>query len=194
MADDMLTKALEKIAFHEAEAQRLKIWVNEADKLNDQPPRFADLDLTATVAAGSGTTTARQAKRWSAGEFFNKPFSTAVRNIMVARFDAAGGPSPASVDDIHEALSQGSFAFETSGETQQKNSIRISLGKNSAAFVKLPNSDLFGLVEWYGKRAGKPGRKSTPDTSVPPGATVYRDDNSDVEESEEEHDNEVSSS
>lgn len=46
--------------------------------------------------------------------------------------------------------------------------MRISLGKNSAAFVRLPNTDLFGLIEWYGKKAGKPGRKAAADPGAIP--------------------------
>jgi len=160
MADDPLTvKALEKIAAYEAEVTRLKIFVNEADKLNGLEPRFGDLS-TATAVGPIAAARGGQ-KRWQAGEFFNKPLSTVVRQILLARAETAGGPAPASVDDIHDALTQGTFNFETSGVEAQKNSIRISLGKNSAAFVRLPNTDLFGLVEWYGKKPGKPGRKSS---------------------------------
>lgn len=64
------------------------------------------------------------------------------------------------MDDIHEALSTGSFKFEGSGAEAQKNSIRISLGKNSQTFVRLPGTDLFGLVEWYGAGAKKARRSS----------------------------------
>ncbi len=159
MADDTLTvKALEKIAAAEAEIVRLKMFVNEADRLNGNEPRFGDVSAVAVA----GTQTTRPAmRRYSPGEFFNKSFSGAARAILVDRYEAAGkNPNPASVEEIHEALAQGSFAFETSGVEAQKNSIKISLGKNSASFVKLPNSELFGLIEWYGKKPGKPGRKS----------------------------------
>jgi hypothetical protein len=158
MADDSLTvKALEKIASHEAEIMRLKIFINEADKLNGLEPRFGDL----TAATGTAATGRSAAKRYAAGDFFNKTFSGAVRTIFTDRFTAAGdSPNPASVDEIHEALVQGSFAFETTGADAQKNSIKISLGKNSAMIVKLPGSEMYGLVEWYGKRPGKTGRKA----------------------------------
>lgn len=159
MADDpLITKALEQIAFHEAESHRLKRWVNDADVMLGAQPRFADLSgsvaSVAVVAAGA-------TKKWNPGAFYNKPFSTAVKLILTGRYEAVGvDKAPASVDDIHDALTEGSFGFETSGAEAQKNSIRISLGKNSASFVRLPNSELFGLPEWWGKRAGKPGRKA----------------------------------
>ena len=162
MADDpLIVKAIEKIAAHEVEIMRLRAFVNEADRLNGLEPRFDDV-----IVPTSTNTVARAAsKRWQAGEFFNKPLSGVVRQILFARAEAAGGPSPASVDDIHEALMQGTFNFETTGADAQKNGIRISLGKNSAAFVRLPNTDLFGLVEWYGKKPGKPGRKATSESA-----------------------------
>ena len=90
---------------------------------------------------------------------------------MLARAGANGNPNPASVDEIHEALVQGSFGFSVSGFDAQKNSIRISLGKNSAQFVRLPSTDLFGLVEWYGrpkkgkKAAGSAGSADSSDDS-----------------------------
>lgn len=73
-----------------------------------------------------------------------------------------------SVDEIHDALTQGSFAFETSGVENQKNSIRISLGKNSAAFVRLPNSDMFGLCDWYGVRTRQRPRKAANGSEASP--------------------------
>lgn len=94
---------------------------------------------------------------------------------MQARFIAAGNkPTPATVDEIHEALTQGTFKFETSTADGQKNSIRISLGKNSTNFVKLPNSDLFGLVEWYGGRPGATRRRT--DSSAASGGEGAGDD------------------
>lgn len=164
MADDELTtKALEKIAGFEAEIARLRIFVNEADKLNGREPRFGDVYAAQAVVGGGGG--GHRGKRWQAGDFFNKPFATAVRQILVARYEAAGAPSPASVEEVYDALVQGSFGFETSGQDAQRNSIKISLGKNSAMFVRLPNSDRYGLADWYGKKP-KLQRKSP---SVAPG-------------------------
>jgi hypothetical protein len=150
--DDLVKKALDKIAYHDAESAKLKQWVNTGDIIAGNEPRFPDAQGPAfpweTPAAP------RASKGYGPGTFFNKPFAGAVKTILTDRFEASGKkPTPASVDEIFEALTQGSFSFETSGADSQKNSIRISLGKNSVTFVKLPNSDLFGLVEWYGGRA-----------------------------------------
>jgi hypothetical protein len=167
MADDtLITKALEQIAFHDSESLRLKRWVNDADTMLGNEPRFGD--LAAATHAPLPMINKSATKAWAPGAFFNKPFSTAVKMILVGRYEAAGNePSPASVDEIHTSLTEGSFDFETTGVDAQKNSIRISLGKNSASFVRLPNSELFGLLEWYGKKAGKPGRKAAAADAVP---------------------------
>lgn len=166
-ADDPLTlKALEQLADLQAQAARLRAFVNQADQLNGRPPRFPDVaaDLTSTTAFGAPK---RPSPTWAPGTFFNKPFQAAVKQILLDRFEHQGSekPAPASVDEIHEALAQGSFDFRTSGVDSQKQSIQISLGKNSATFVRLPNTDLFGLVDWYGKKLGRPrrpnGEKST---------------------------------
>jgi hypothetical protein len=95
-------------------------------------------------------------KGWNAGDFLGKPFATAAKMVMQARYELAGKPSPATVDDIRETLLQGTYDFGTNNADQQKQGIRIALGKNTAVFVRLPNSDLFGLIEWY------PGLKRTP--------------------------------
>lgn len=178
MADDPFQNALDQIASLDAASSWLKRWINDGDVLAGREPRFKDV--------GDGTTFAMEGavkpkgRQFSPGQFFNKPFAGAVKLILLGRFEAAGNsPSPASVDDIHEGLMQGSFSFETAGADNQKNSIRISLGKNSTTFVKLPNSDLFGLVEWYGKRSSKPGRKASLPGVQATGATGTEDDMAD---------------
>jgi hypothetical protein len=175
MADDpLILKALEQIAIHDTESMRLKRWVNDADIMLGNKPRFDDLGVGGTASIVGAVPAA---KRWSPGAFYNKPFSTAVRMILAARFDTVGvDNAPSSVDQIHEALTDGSFSFETNGADAQKNSIRISLGKNSTTFVRLPNSELFGLPEWYGKRPGKPGRKSTAESEPAASAEPQTDE------------------
>lgn len=178
MADDpLIQKALDTIAFHDSEGMRWKAWVNDADKMMGNEPRFGDI-----AAGGPFVTSApanRAPKRWQPGALLGKQFATAVRLVLLARYEAAGEPSPASVDDIHEALSQGTYDFGTAGADAQKQSIRISLGKNTAAFVRLPNTDLFGLVEWYPglKKAGKPRKTGDKDQGT---STAADDSGGDV--------------
>jgi hypothetical protein len=161
--DPLVQKALDRIASLTDQINRAKRFVNEADRFNDLPPRFPEADDGGVGDLQvSGDNRPRPARRWQPGDFFGSPLAAAVRRILEARAAANGGkPQPTSIDDIHVALSEGSFAFEGSGADAQKNGIRISLGKNSPVFVRLPNSDLFGLVEWYGARARKPGKKAT---------------------------------
>jgi hypothetical protein len=170
--DPLVQRALDRLASLNVEVARLKRFINEADRLNEQAPRFPEVDeenAASIMPLGAGAA-AKRSKKWNPGAFFNTPLSTAVRRILEARAEAAAGePSPASVDEIYTSLCEGSFAFDSSGVEPQKNGIRISLGKNSVTFVKLPNSDLFGLVEWYGARPRKTGPKKTngqPSTSA----------------------------
>jgi hypothetical protein len=164
MADDLIQRALDQIGIHEAEIVRLKLWVNDADKMLGNEPRFESVSASFGIPALAN---GRAPRVWQPGEFLGKPFSSAVRSILEARHDATSGPSPASVDDIHYALTAGTFDFGSMNGEQQRQSIRISLGKNSAVFVRLPNTDLFGLVEWYPglKRVSRSGRRQTENSS-----------------------------
>ena len=151
MADDPFKYVLDKIASLDGESSRLKRWINDGDIIAGREPRFANVG-DGSVFAVEGVVKPK-GRQFSPGQFFNKPFAGAVKLIMIGSYEANGNqPAPVSVDDIHESLLQGSFSFGTSGADSQKNSIRISLGKNSTTFVKLPGSDLFGLAEWYGKK------------------------------------------
>lgn len=168
MSNDPFQQALEKIEElnakmkpFEEERARWQRWVNDGDVLAGREPRFKNVgDASMFTVDGVLKPKGRQ---FSPGQFYNKPFAGAVKLIMLGRFEANGNePSPASVEEIYDALTQGSFNFETSGADNQKNSIRISLGKNSSTFVKLPGADqLFGLVEWYGGRKVTKPRKTS---------------------------------
>jgi hypothetical protein len=155
MSDEIIAKAIAQIAEHENaaayhgnEAARLKSFVNQYDQFAGREPRFGDVTVALPIAAVTPkpTTTTRG---WSAGDFLGKPFATAVKLIMQARYELAGRPAPATVDGIRETLLQGTYDFGTNNPDQQKHGIRIALGKNTQTFVRLPNSDLFGLAEWY---------------------------------------------
>jgi hypothetical protein len=159
MADDPITSAIERItqhetqaAFHTSEALRWKIFVNGADELAGREPRYSDASVPTTPPSATVPSVKAAIKAWMAGDFFGKPLATAVKTVLQTRYEAAGKPSPASVDEIRDALLQGTYDFGTTNAEQQRQSIRISLGKNSVTFVKLPNTDLFGLPEWYGQR------------------------------------------
>jgi hypothetical protein len=163
MTDDPIASAIERIAqhetqaaFHASEALRWKIFVNGADELAGREPRYSDMALPASPTAATFSPIKPSIKTWDAGDFFGKPLATAAKAVLQARYEAAGKPAPASVEEIREALLQGTYDFGTTNAEQQRQSIRISLGKNSTTFVKLPNTDLFGLPEWYGQRPRVP--------------------------------------
>lgn len=161
--DTVIAKALEQIDFHAGEIIRLKLFVNQADKISQREPRFDDIPDVSGIVAGAGSTRHQSARGFNPGTFLGKPFAAAARAVLVARYEAAGKePSPASVEQIQEALVQGTYDFGTNNSDAQKQSIRISLGKNSLVFVRLPNTELFGLMDWYPrmKRIGKTRRAS----------------------------------
>src|SRR5688572_29044896 len=99
--DPLVLRALEQIEVLTAKVLRLKMFVNEADDLNNRAPRFSELGFVPLPPSTSQGT--RPSARWNPGEFLNRPFSSAVRSILLRRAEIAGAPSPASVDDIHDA-------------------------------------------------------------------------------------------
>ena len=60
----------------------------------------------------------------------------------------ATNQGPATVREIYETLTQGGYQFDAKDETNAMRGLRISLGKNTQKFHKLPNG-VFGLVAWY---------------------------------------------
>jgi hypothetical protein len=67
---------------------------------------------------------------------------------MILKMREASGLGPASVREIYEALSLGGYQFGTDKKESAIRGLRISLGKSTKAFHKLPNGS-FGLMEWY---------------------------------------------
>jgi hypothetical protein len=54
----------------------------------------------------------------------------------------------ASVADIFSTVRKGGFKFDAKDDENAKNTIRMSLRKNSSIFHKLPNGE-YGLLTWY---------------------------------------------
>src|SRR5580700_10087658 len=65
-------------------------------------------------------------------QFYGQPLASSIRTI----------------NEIHAALVEGGFGFETKNEDNAKRGLRISITKNTSLFHKLPNGK-FGLLEWY---------------------------------------------
>lgn len=73
--------------------------------------------------------------------FFGKPFATAVEMILRSRGHAVAS------SEIADALLAGGYVFRD--EIAPNRAVPIRLGKNTAKFVSIPNTDSFGLLEWY---------------------------------------------
>lgn len=80
-------------------------------------------------------------------QFYGQGLSTAMREYLAMR--RATNLGPATVTEIHAALSAGGFAFETKDPDNAKRNIRISLTKNTAIFHRLPDGAHYGLADWY---------------------------------------------
>ena len=79
-------------------------------------------------------------------EFFGKPLATAVREVLNSRKASALGPIDPR--ELFEVLQKGGFAFDQRDDSIAFRVMQISISKNTAAFVRLPNEQI-GLVEWY---------------------------------------------
>lgn len=62
----------------------------------------------------------------------------------------AGGHDAATVNEIYDALVLGGFDFQARNEDNAKRGLRISVSKNTAAFVRVGGAGdaAYGLKEW----------------------------------------------
>jgi hypothetical protein len=79
-------------------------------------------------------------------QFYGQPLASSIRSILEMRRALQQGP--ATINEIHAALLEGNYAFDTKNEENAKRGLRISMSKNTSLFHKLPNGK-FGLLEWY---------------------------------------------
>ena len=79
-------------------------------------------------------------------EFFNKPLNTSVKTLLTRR--KAAGRGPATAEDIYDGLIAGGYDKFPDNKDEALTGLRISLGKSSHTFVRLPNGS-YGLGEWY---------------------------------------------
>lgn len=145
---DHILKTIEtfeaKISEHEQEIYKLRGVVNQICLAAGMEQKY-QLDENATGTASNG---GKPLSAIKPDEFFNKPLSTAVRHALNALRSA--GKAPASVESIYDVLVSGGYAFDQKGRDASIQSLSISIGKNSALFVKLP-SGLIGVKDWYGE-------------------------------------------
>jgi hypothetical protein len=112
-------------------------------------------------------------------QWYGQSLATAMREYLLMR--RAAGHGPATVAEIHDALTSGGFSFETKDSDNAKRGIRISLTKNTALFHRLPGAGegVFGLIEWYpeakaGKREKANGDDKPSDGEVPDSLAIEK--------------------
>ena len=150
------------------EVEAVKNMINELAKLAGQPLPHAE----ATRAAAPGIASLR------ADHFYGRPLATVVREYLELR--KASGLGPASVNEIHEALLKGGYAFDTSNDAIAKRGLRVSLSKNSSVFHRLPQGE-WGLVEWYPAVKARADRNTKNGNSSEPNEAARDDEGSDAE-------------
>ena len=89
---------------------------------------------------------ATQVSGIKADTFYGKTQATAAREYLDMR--KASNQGPATPREIHDALVQGGFQFETNVEANRMVGLRSNLRKNSKTFHRLPNGQ-YGLLAWY---------------------------------------------
>lgn len=122
------------------EEQRLtdkKRLANQLAEMAGIPPVYADANHRSNPSVNLSI---------RSDQFYGQPLATCVRDILGMR--KALDQGAASVNEIHAALIEGGFAFDTKNEENSKRGLRISIAKNTALFHKLPNGKI-GLREWY---------------------------------------------
>jgi hypothetical protein len=141
---DELTAHLDELSREAADTKRT---INSLLRRMGQQDRFPDVE-----PEGYGNAALKP------DQFFGKPLSTAVREVLELRGQAL---PPA---DILTALEKGGFNFDDTGwkKNDRLRSLSITLSKNSQTFVKLP-SGTFGLRSAYPGLAAPPVKKAKND-------------------------------
>lgn len=118
-----------------ADVARTEKMINDLLTMIGEPARYAE-----STSDDAGVT--RAIKR---GQFYGKPFATAVREFLQPR-----KPVPAMIDEIVIGMEAGDFDFDALGwkEETRGRSLAMSLSKNNVTFHRLP-SGAWGLRDWY---------------------------------------------
>jgi hypothetical protein len=138
----------DQIAAEEAQLTPLKATANQLCKLAGIPELYA-IDASGAPAASD------KKLRFPKDQFFNKDLGEAVVDYMEARWAAVGGKaSPASTDEIYDAITQHGYKFAGTSDDNNKRALKIALVRNTTYIAKI-GDDLFGLRKWYGMRAAR---------------------------------------
>jgi len=143
-----------KITEHERAILKLRSTINDLCVAANMPAKY---QLNGDV--GDSPSPVKLLGAIKPDQFYGKPQATAVRDAL--NMLRAAGRAPATVDAIYDVLIAGGFAFPTKAREASIQGLTVSIGKNSAIFVKLPNG-LIGVTDWY----GGPRARQRPRTSA----------------------------
>jgi len=129
-----------KISEHEREIIKYRSTVNSLCVMAGMEPKY---DISAEPLAGVAS---RGTLNVKPDQYYGKPLSTAVREVL--NMLRAAERAPASVETIYDYLCEGGYHFDAKSRDAGIQSLSISIGKNSALFVKLKNG-LIGVTDWY---------------------------------------------
>lgn len=135
------------------EAKRL---INQLCQFAGIPPMYSAAELRVETDVGHRS-----------DAYYNKPLNTAIKDFL-ARRKSVGMAGPATAEEIREGLIAGGYDSFPKDRDEATTGLRISLGKSSHTFVKLPNGS-YGLAEWYGE-VPKRAPKAKPDETKAPSA------------------------
>jgi anti-sigma28 factor (negative regulator of flagellin synthesis) len=128
---DVLTA---RVKAKEEEANKLKKLVNELCSEAGIPNRYANVSASGSVAA------------IRSDQFYGLTLTAAIRNYLEIR--KASGLGSASVHEIHRAVRNGGYKFDTKNEENARIGVGNALRKTSSIFHRLPGGQ-YGLLSWY---------------------------------------------
>lgn len=150
--NQLLNSMLHEIGELEAKLEQKKQLVNGLCLDRGQPARFTDIGGGRTRPIGMSS---------RRDQFYGKPLATAMREYLEMRGRSdRGGLGAANINEIHAALVEGGFKFETKNIENAKRGLRDALSKNVIVFHRV--GDAYGLTEWYPKppRPDHPAKKA----------------------------------
>jgi hypothetical protein len=144
-AIDALYKLLEPLLEDEKFYKRK---INELSLKAGETPPFPDID-----SEGTGNLA-----NIAPDQFYGKPLVPSVRDILKAKGRAMPGR------EIYDILKRGGAVFEGKDDAVKYRGFTIALSKRSETFEKIPNSDSYGLREWYPElKKAKKAKPEEPD-------------------------------
>jgi len=138
----------QQLAAKDAEINPLREMVNALCKEAGLPPAYTIQGAGAVKEEGAPKL------KFRPDQFYNKELSQAAVEFLTAKKSANPGdaPTPATVDEIYEAVTKHGYTFTGTNLSNNKVSLKTALTRNTAQIAKI-NDELYGLRAWYGMRA-----------------------------------------